>query len=213
MSRAKLFSPESNSLLYKLLADPKKDGETVLRQARLIHRIMSTAARGIFLVSLIVTVCFYPGLPAETGVHFIGLAYMPGTHSFSEELHRTLYEYQEIDVVSGKAWLFYPYGVTGVMLLAGLLLPRLAGKVKAKSLSESARMKLTEALQLTLDLAGLVFALYFCGIWTVQILRQQPMRVLFTRLYLVLVLLAFLDLIFFTVMISADERKKRQQKK
>ena len=73
-------------------------------------------------------------------------------------------------------------------------------------------MKLTEALQLTLDLAGLVFALYFCGIWTVQILRQQPMRVLFTRLYLVLVLLAFLDLIFFTVMISADERKKRQQK-
>ena len=106
MSRSKLFARENNCLLYRLLADPEKDDETVLRRARLIHRIISTAARGIFLVSLIVTVCFYPGLPAETGVHFIGLAYMPKTQSLTEELHRILYGYQEIDVVADKAWLF-----------------------------------------------------------------------------------------------------------
>ena len=202
----KLLASENNSLLYRFLAAHEKDDKTIKRQAGIIHRTISTAARVIFLVSLVVTACFYPKMPAETGVHFIGLAYMPETHGLSEALHRIFTEYQEIDVISSKALLFYPHVVTLVMLLAGLL-PRLAKKIKAKNLSESARVKITEALRISLDIAGLIFAVYFCGIWTVQILRQQPMRVLFTELYAVLTLLTFFDLIIFTVMITNDEHK------
>ena len=205
----KLFSAENNSLLYRFLASPGKDGETVMRQTRRVHMVLSTLAQGIFAVSLVVTLCFYPGLPAETGVHFIGLAYMPETHGFSEAVHRILHEYQEIDVYAAKSWLFYPYCVTGAMLLAGLLLPKLAAKVKTKNMSESARRKLIEGLRITLDVVGLIFALYFCGVWTVQILRQQPMRVLFTELYAVLTLLAFLELILFLVMLSHEDRRKQ----
>ena len=79
-----------------------------------------------------------------------------------------------------------------------------------KRFSENSKLMLIDGLKLTLYIVGLVFTLYFCVIWTVQILRQQPMRVLFTQLYAVLNELAFLDMVLFTVMLSADERKKHK---
>lgn len=210
MRKPKIFENQNNSLLYRFLTFPGKDSNTVRHQALLAHRIISSSARVTFLISLVVTLCFYPHIPAETGVHFIGLGFMPEIHGFSENIHRILYEYQEIDVIAAKVWLFYPYAITGLILLAGMLLPRLAGRLNNKRFSENTKSILIDGLKLTLDIVGLVYTLYFCGVWTVQILRQQPMRVLFTFLFVILTILAFMDMVLFTVMLYADERKKHK---
>ena len=102
MRKPKLFENQNNSLLYRFLAFPGKDSDTVRHQALLAHRIISSSARVTFLISLVVTLCFYPSIPAETGVHLIGVAFMPETHGFSAKIHRFLHEYQEIDVVAEK---------------------------------------------------------------------------------------------------------------
>ena len=136
---------------------------------------------------------------------------MPETNSLHERLMRILNEYQEIDVTAAKWLLFYPQLITLVMLAAGMILPVTAGRVRAR-MSKSAQLRIIEGLRIALDTAGLIFSVYFCGVWTYLILRQQPMRVLFTEIYAVLSLMTFAELTAFAVMVSKDEKTNKKRK-
>ncbi len=74
------------------------------------------------------------------------------------------------------------------------------------------KLRVISGLQIAFDISAFIVTLYFCGIWADRVIRQLPMRMLFTYIYGFGVLVIFFDLIIFAVDMKLTYRKKEEEK-
>ena len=134
--------------------------------------------------------------------------------SAAERLHGILRTYQPYDVTGNKILVFYPFFVSAAALLLGgwtiILLRRI---VSRRALENSGlKLRVISGLQIAFDISAFIVTLYFCGVWADRVIRQLPMRMLFTYIYGFGVIMIFFDLIIFAVDMKLTYRKKEEEK-
>ena len=134
--------------------------------------------------------------------------------TLAEKLRETFHAYQPYDVTGNKVLVFYPFFVSAAALLLGgwtiVLLRRIVSRRTAEN--SGLKLRVISGLQIAFDISAFIVTLYFCGIWADRVIRQLPMRMLFTELYAMGIMLVFYDLIIFAVDIRMTYRKKEEEK-
>lgn len=209
--KEKLFAPECNSLLYRLIVKGCPDDN----KERCIRRVNSvlTVLAGIMIVfSLIRALAACSSLPDDLGVHFLGMRYISDKKGNWETL-RLIYHggKQPYDVFGPKLLMFYPHFISTMVFTGSKLAVWLFGKISRKSsMDDFVKLKLKQGLTLSLDVVTIDFCLYFCIIWNECILRQAEMRMIFTQGYVVIVLLCLFELIAFSLILNKSSKDKQK---
>ena len=126
------------------------------KKTDLPHIIMTLAAWLLFIGCLIRFLAAYGSLDDEIGVHFAG------NGSF--------------DVIDKKIFGLYPFVVSSVSLLIGLVLRLLVKKVDVgKNVTEKGDMLMRFALTLYIDFSQLVMVVFFAGVWSGCVIAQHPL--------------------------------------
>ena len=190
------------------------DDKTVIGHTALCHIIFRTFSWIIFDISFLRMLFVYHKFPKETGVHFKSISEMTAGMSAAERLHEILHSCQPYDVTGNRILVFYPFFVSAAALLLGgwtiILLRRI---VSRRALENSGlKLRVISGLQIAFDISAFIVTLYFCGVWADRVIRQLPMRMLFTYIYGFGVLVIFFDLIIFSVDMKLTYRKKEEEK-
>ena len=190
------------------------DDKTVLGRTALIHIIFRAISWVIFDISLLRMLFAYRKMPEQTGVHFKSVHEMTSGMTLAEKLCETFHAYQPYDVTGNKVLVFYPFFVSAAALLLGgwtiVLLRRIVSRRKSES--DGVKLRVISGVQMAFDISAFIVTVYFCGIWADRVIRQLPVKMLFTELYAMGIMLVFYDLIIFAVDIRMTYRKKEEEK-
>lgn len=175
-----------------------------------IYKYMSLAAWAMFVYGVIRMLTALKGMPDEMGVHFLGSKYIVEDMTFFQKYTFILHGHQPYDVKGPKLWAFYPHAVTLGMLIFCMIAVRLVSKIRKTGLGEKQRDKFMAAVKLALGAEQLIFSLYFCVIWVEYVVRQLPMRYLFTILYLECALGGSLFLLAYALILKGESDKEKK---
>lgn len=190
------------------------DDKTVIGHTAINHIIFRALSWLIFDISLLRMLFVYHKFPNETGVHFKSVREMTAGMSVAERLHEILHTYQPYDVTGNRILVFYPFFVSAAALLLGgwtiILLRRIVSRRTAEN--SGLKLRVISGLQIAFDISAFIVTLYFCGIWADRVIRQLPMKMLFTQIYAIGVALVFFDLIIFAIDMKMTYGKKEEEK-
>ena len=178
-----------------------------------IYKYISLAAWGIAAVSILRLASALKGLPDEIGVHFLSSSELSEGMTFFQKYTLIFNGHQPYDVYGNKLWLIYPYGVTLGVLICCMIAVRLVSKIKKTGLEEKQRDKFMAAVKLALGAEQLIFSLYFCVAWVEYVVRQLPMRYLFTILYIECAIGGFLFLLAYALILKGESDKEKKAAK
>ncbi|MBQ8967701.1 hypothetical protein [Ruminococcus sp.] len=207
-------SGKQESIFLWLLLGSRRGIDMVKRRSDSLHRVVFVLEICLFFFGLVRLLTVYGGLPAQTGIHFKGEAYIIEDMSFSETIHTILHGYQPIDVTGSKIMLFYPFVISAAALLFDIIIPKIAGRLAKRRSSDNAEVsvRIWAALQTALDISAFSAVLYFSILWNEYMIRQLPMRMLFTHSYGFLIVLSLADMVFFTVSVNKKYGKREEKK-
>ena len=202
-------SGKEEGIFLWLLLGSRSGADTVKRRSQRLHRVLLILGICLFLFGLARLLLVYNSLPAELGVHFRGEALVVEGMSLSERFRAELHGHQPYDIKGRKIMLFYPFAVSAAALAASVFIPKFVNRFGRGNSETNTRIK--AALQTALDISALAVTVYFSIVWNEYVIRQLPMRMLFTKLYAFLVGLTAVDLIMYAVIVS-KRYKNREEK-
>ena len=192
-----------------------KDDDTVKGRTAIVHIIFRALSWLIFDVSLVRMLFAYRKMPKQTGVHFKSVREMTAGMNMAEKLHEIIHAYQPYDVTGNKWLAFYPFLVSAAAMLLGgwtiVLLRRVANRRDNEN--DGMKLRVVSGVQIAFDISAFIVTVYFCGIWADRVIKQLPMKMLFTDIYADAVFIVLLDLIIFAVDMKLTYRKKEEENK
>lgn len=206
-------SGKEEGLFLWLLLGSRRGADTVRRRSDRLHRVLFIIEICLFFFGLARLLLVYGSLPEQTGIHFKGAAYIVEDMTIREQLETELHGYQPIDLWGKKIMLFYPFVISGAALIFDIIIPKTVNKLSKGRSSENGEVgtRIKAALQTALDISALAVVVYFSIIWNEYIIRQLPMRIMFTSIYALVVEITLADLILYSVIIS-KRYKNREEK-
>ena len=197
-----------------LLLGSLKGKDTVKRRSQKLHRVLFISELCLFFFGLTRLLLVYGGLPAQIGIHFKGEAFVTEGMNFSEKMHMVFHGHQPIDVTGSKIMLFYPFAISAAALLFDIIIPKTANRLAKRKSSDNAEVstRLSAALQTALDISAVTVVVYFGIIWNEYMIRQLPMRMLFTYSYGFLIVLSLADMVFYTALVNKKYGKMEEKK-
>lgn len=153
------------------------------RITKVIHIVLTVAAWGIFLGSLIRLAVVWTSLPDVLGVHFDGNG--------------------EFDVFDSKTFICYPY----LAALAALVFCEAAVFISKKintgiKMSKKGEMKFKTALVMLLDISKMSFSFFFAGVWADCVIRQNPLDTNIPNSFVLVLFISFIVFVIAAIVIK-----------
>ena len=206
-------SGKAEGLFLWLLLGSHKGKDTAERRSEKLHRILSVIEICLFFFGLVRLLIVYGSLPAQMGIHFKGEGYIIEDMCFSEKMHMILHGYQPIDLTGSKIMLFYPFAISAAALIFDMIIPKIANRLVGgrSSVNAEVSVRIKAALQTSLDISAFSAVLYFSIIWNEYMIRQLPMRMLFTPMYAYVIIITLFDLVFYAVLVNKKYGKMEEK--
>ena len=94
-----------------------------------------------------------------------------------------------------------------------MIIPKIANRlvVGRSSVNAEVSVRIKAALQTALDISAFSAVLYFSIIWNEYMIRQLPMRMLFTPMYAYVIIITLFDLVFYAVLVNKKYGKMEEK--